>query len=459
MAILDDVLARLNTIIAWQNAVVTNSKTTEELAEMTVVDRDGLIRVALGVSSKKLTIQTLIDEIASELALGNVPASFRIINIDFDAPGSDQSKVVDAINAIPNYVLSQGTLYFFYTNRIVLTNGEGSSVDPTSPNYAIIQSYYVLTQRIEPDELGVASIGIDGTDVLLNGIRYFHSLDNRSFETTEFDLGNIAEVAIDDAVDTSGPYSTPNGATILFRALQGAVGVEVAKLWLYTGDQEQIGLGEPPTDALTDYRLFPDPEDADDPPAYQETLPQSINLVLGKNILLINSHEGWAYWMKNAHYQASFKTRKLRVLGFARALITTAGQTAYPVVENKSYIKITLGAVDPTGSATVTISGDNYLMTWDTDLQTTLGNFISDHEANILSNNSTSVFVNEKNELELDSLLINTITIANTTGDLDGEILLVPSVLIDSPDFEADENYDMFVEYDGNQLNTFFRKR
>lgn len=461
MAILDDILDRLETIINWQNEVVTNSKTTDELDEMTVIDRDGLFRVALGVtSSKKLSIQALIDEIASELALGNVPARFRHVAIDHNAPGSTHAKMRDAINALPNYPLQQGTLYFFYNNRIVLTNGDGFggiAVDTTDPDpamFAVISEYYVLTQKIDPDGEGDISVGVDGTPIIPSGIRYFHTLDNRSFETTEFDLGNIGNNPIHLSVDAAGPFSTPNAATILFRALQGTVGNEVERVWLYIGDAEQVGLGEDPTD-ITDYRLFPDPDDTDPPVVYPETVPQYISFTALNVTLRLNNHEGWFYYMAAPFYQAIFKTRELKVGGFARALITTAGETAYPVIENKWLIRIKL----PTGTATVTIGTDNYLATWDTDVQTTMDNFVTAHAADILTNNQLSIKVNENSMLELDGVVSPVITAATTTGSLLLLVQTIPAVHLYSSDFEPDELYDMFVEYDSVQINYYFKKR
>ena len=218
--------------------------------------------------------------------LANIPANFKPITIDFNSSQSTHTKVLAAINLLPNYVLNQGIFYLFYTSRIVLSNPTTIGRIPIGVNnYAVITEYYSLTKKIEPNGSGIASVGVGGTPLGLNDIRYFNKIDTRSYTPTEFDLGDIGTDDIHVAVNTTGPYATPFQATILFRAIQD--GIE--RVWLYLGHQEEIGIGYA-LSSITDYRLFPDEDNVDPPPPYQETLPELTKSVAGK--IPLTNHEG-----------------------------------------------------------------------------------------------------------------------------------------------------------------------
>tara|TARA_R110000772_G_C13310310_1_gene440364 strand:- start:27433 stop:28968 length:1536 start_codon:yes stop_codon:yes gene_type:complete len=240
--------------------------------------------------------QTLATNFFGDL-LGNTPAKIRAITIDYDAAGTTAEKIRVAVNAAANYPISQGTLYLFKTNRIVLTNSEGDGIPltDTDNNYAVISEYHVLGQAIAMIN-GSASIGVSGTTILEGNILYLTTSDFRSFASTEFDLGDIGAATIEAAVNGGVARSTPQEATIYFKALQNAVN----KLWLYQGAGIEVGTGKPPTVA-GDYRLFPDAEDTDPNPPYQETRPGTTKTLgnLFGNINLSNFEEfedklGWS---------------------------------------------------------------------------------------------------------------------------------------------------------------------
>ena len=292
-------------------------------------------------------------------------------------------------------------------------------------------------------------------------MRYFNTVDNRSFEPVDFYLGDIGTDDVWDVVnllgpltDPVGPLSTPNGATVLFFATQGGED----KIWLYRGLQEQVGISEPPT-VEADFRLFPEDGQTDPPPTFQETIPQEANFISSEYVFHLDNHEGQYYFMNEAKFQDSFRTMRLKLGGFTRALIDTDSETAYPVVENKWLIELDVYViVAPSGTATVSIDTDDYLMTFDTDIETTLDNFVTDHATDILADNNLTVYRNSNNELEFDGLVSPTITISNTTGTLDGIVKTIPAVLINTPPF-SEALFDMFVEYDGQQINYWFRPR
>ncbi len=194
---------------------------------------------------------------------GNIPLKLKPVIIDYNAEGSTVFKVKTAINNLPNYPLADGYSQWFYTHRLVLTNGEGvNDGAPGTPNYAVITEYFLLAKKIAPID-GVASVGVDGTSIEISDLVVLPPKDSRNFAPQEFDLGNIGSTAIWTSASSSGPRSTPNAATIVFKAVQNSV----SKAWLYLGGQENVGIGYPAVET-SDFRLLPpDGEDADPLPS------------------------------------------------------------------------------------------------------------------------------------------------------------------------------------------------
>lgn len=442
-----DIEAIVASLVRWRNEVSANSKTTEELELMSPINRDAYLRFSISGVSYKQKLQAIIDDIASELALGNVPVEFIPVNINFNTPGTTVSKIIAKLNAQPNYVLRQGTLYIPYVQRLVLTNGVG--IETPTGTFSVITEQYFLTQKIDPNEDGIASIGVHGTEILFNGVRYFNTVDSRSFEPVDFYLGDIASATISSAVDGSGPYSTPNGTTVLFHATQDSE----ERIWLYRGTQEEIGITKPATDE-EDYRLFPSEDETDPPPTYQETKPQSASTDGITHTLFLHNHEGYLIKMQDAFYQDTFLTRRLKLGGFARALIDTTGETEWPVVKNKWLVKMNQG----TGSANIVIDSNSYLIEA-TDTPTPMESlFVSEHAADILTDTGMTVIFNPDGYLEFDGIGSHTITISNVSGTMNGTVTIVPAVLINTPEF-SEGLFDMFTEFDGKQINYWFRAR
>ncbi len=447
------ILDRLTELINWKNALVANSKTTGELTLMDPVDRNGVLRIAIGATSKRLPLQNLVDNIAQDLVLGNVPAKFKQVTIDFDAAGSTISKVRTAINANANYVLEQGTLYFFFVNRIVLTNGTGISVgatpaDPNPPSYAVIQEFFVLTQRIQPNAQGVASLGVSGTELQSNGIRYFNTIDNRSYEPIEFDLGDIGTTVVEDAVNAAGPFSTPNGVTVLFRAVQD--GDE--RIWLYLGAEEEIGNGFPVVDD-EDFRLFPDENAVDPTPAYQESLPQKVSDLTGDSIDLSN-HEGIFYNYETPYTADAFDFGQKSLFGNARVLIDTTGKTEFPKPQARWEFTVT----GTTGIAQLQIGSFSYLMPFDTDEDTTVSLFVTNQDNQIFQD--TGLLATADGDiLVLNGFYLGVISIVNNVGDVNGTLDFGFQLRFEqSPEFEPDQQYFAHFIFEDNLIAYHFRK-
>ena len=254
----------------------------------------------------------------------NVPAKFVNIAIDTTTTTtSDIIKMKDGINALPNYIIDGGALFRFTNKRLVLTNGSYGFPRPGG-YYAVVTEFYSLTKKIPANGAGVASVGVGGTQLVADDLRYEFSIDNRSLEPTEFNLGDIGANLISASVNTTGPYSTPNGTVIVFTAIQNSV----EESWLYLGNQEIIGGGTPVT-SETDFKLFTDNDTA---PTYQETLPSSFNE--SRVNAPLNNHEGYFGDMNAASSLSSFVTENHKLGGKATFLITTAGKTAFPVVSS-----------------------------------------------------------------------------------------------------------------------------
>ena len=190
----------------------------------------------------------------------NVPVSSIGVEIDFnDATKTEKAKTIIALNALPATPLTVGAVAIFVTTRIVLANGEGIELTG-QPDYAIVRTLYTLTKPY-------VNIG-SGTVLTEVDVQYFNTIDSRNVAPIEFDLGDIVAADVWDFVTANGPYSTPNSATVIFRAIQN--GTE--ELWLYLGQEEEVGNGFAAVVA-TDFRLFPvggavDPE----VPAYTNQL-------------------------------------------------------------------------------------------------------------------------------------------------------------------------------------------
>ncbi len=206
---------------------------------------------------------------------GNLPLSLQPLILDHSAEGSTQEKAQLAINAMPRYVLQPGYAQWFYTERIVLSNGGGISATDVSPRYAVITEYFLLRKKIAPTD-GESAIGAGGTPIDVADLIALPAKDTRNFAPQEFNLGNIGTATIQSAASTTGPRSTPNAASIIFRGIQDGE----ARVWLYLGAQENVGIGYPAVGASA-FRLFPaDSADADPlPPTSQDNIVKTLNIL------------------------------------------------------------------------------------------------------------------------------------------------------------------------------------
>ncbi len=253
---------------------------------------------------------------------GNVPAKFRNVSIDHTTNDPiDIVKMKNAINAGSNYPLDDLGFYFFINHRLVLTNGSYGFPRPDGL-YAVITDYYVLTTKI-PIVDGTASVGIGGTEIDTSDLKFLFSLDNRSYEPTQFELGDIVAVEVWDFVKVNGPYATPNGAVIIFNATQNAE----EESWIYVGNEEEIGF-EKYQPVEDDFKPF---AEGDLPPSYQETLPTQGWSGFIPTIPM-NNHETARMFMNAASGLNSYTTSDHVLGGERRILIHTTGKTEFPDV-------------------------------------------------------------------------------------------------------------------------------
>ena len=322
MSLQSQILARLESIIIWMNQVIANSKQNHEHDELDPFDRTAIVRVELEQVSKRLTLQDLVDDLATEFIRGNVPGKFVNIIIDHTSESpSDIVKMKNGINVIPQYTVQEGALYLFTNNRIVLTNGSYGFPRPGG-YYAVITDFYILTKNIPVDEFGIGYVGVGGTQLETADLRFLFSIDNRSYEPVVFELGDIGTDLISERVNVTGPYSTPNGAVVVFNST--TPGDEQS--WLYVHNEEEIGAGKYQT-VEANFKIF---NDDDLPGSNQETLPSQYYGPLKSAFL--NNFEGYFADYDTPTTRNTIITSNHKLGGKWRSLISTAGKVSFPVI-------------------------------------------------------------------------------------------------------------------------------
>lgn len=136
----------------------------------------------------------------------------------------------------------------------------------------------------------------------------------------------------------------------------------------------------------------------------------------------------------------AFTPTLLELGGKVAAFIDTTGDANFPLVN--SVFTITMSGTS--GTATLTVGANTYVITFNTDLTTTLADFITAEAANILAD--TGLIATSVGEvLTLIGDTAEAVSIATTTGDLDGERDQILSRQLTGNDFEEGE-FDLFVE-------------
>ena len=134
--------------------------------------------------------------------------------------------------------------------------------------------------------------------------------------------------------------------------------------------------------------------------------------------------------------------------GNVKVLINRATEPTLPAT--------TLGISGTSGTANINIGGDDYLVTFDTDLTTTASNFVTDHAAAILADHDLTVTSSVQILSFLGGKRVNRIT--NATGNLTGLIVNDIRKRLGS-NFQADtdmylvvEQEDGFIEYQFQEI-------
>lgn len=227
-------------------------------------------------------LQYLYSNVSVSEYVSNVPVQMRGLAVNFKASGSQLQKVANAINSMPNYVINDGNLIFFYTQRIVNSSISDIKLSLTAvhgvKSYSVITEYYILSRRI-PTIGGIASVGIDGTPVSEADLIPLPPRDTRSVPPQEYYLGEIGTAEVSEVVNEGSLLATPRGYTVIFRAKRS--GEEV--IYLYEGLEAEVGDGAEAT-SEADFREFPSDEaelDPSPPPSLYlfkdyETIPDMI---------------------------------------------------------------------------------------------------------------------------------------------------------------------------------------
>lgn len=455
MGLQSQILQKLNAITQWMNNVIANSKENHEFEFMDPVNRNALIRAAVSSQSYKISIQGLFDELVEDLVVGNVPLRFISVSIDHEAAGSEISKMVAAINSGPDIFLEQGFAYHFYNSRSVLTNGTGLGTTSGDLSFAMVRNHFAFKKKMDPDGNGNIQLGASGVQLTTSDFYPSYTLDTRDLTPIEIDLGDIGTDEVWQAINTSGPYSTPNSATVVFEAVQDSE----SKKWFYIGDAEEIGDGEYQTQESDFVELTGD--SVTDPPPYQETLPTSSSALL-ENQFQLNNHEGGLRFMNAGNtiidvFVPVGTISDFKLNAFYRFLISTTGRKEFPKVQGTWDFALT----GTSGSANLSIGEDSFTINYDTDLDTTATNFVSTESENILAANGFVLTSPSAENIKLVGATLGTVSIENANGDLSASRLdeTIEAVNIFGSDFEADQEFDMFVEWDGYRINYLFIKR
>lgn len=186
--------------------------------------------------------------------------------------------------------------------------------------------------------------------------------------------------------------------------------------------------------------LNPTPSSEANPEEAAETAPsQTISTAVAQ--LPLDNHEVTYLSQVTANTADTSFTPVNEVLGGKCTIfIDTTGDADFPAVN--SVWKITVSGTG--GTATLSIGVNDYVMTFDTDIATTLSNFITAEQANILADTGLSATASGS-ILSLVGVTGDAVSIANTTGDLNGVRNQTLCRMLTGSDFEEGE-FDLFAE-------------
>lgn len=255
---------------------------------------------------------------------------------------------------------------------------------------------------------------------------------------TESDPDHLDDTysTIEDSINNSEGYVTSE-RDIFTRTINGEV-----KTYWYNGSANTIGgaFTQVTSDDFDDITYV---EDEDNPPVSNtETRPKYTSLLNGEKVILSN-FEIHGYNLQTPNTQTEFDLGQQSLFGEAFIYITVPASGEYPKVNGLWGFTID----GTSGSLKVVIGENDYTMTFDTDVDTTIAEFISDEEANILADNTGLDDVYQ----DSDRILFrgNTpfdITIENVSGDLAaGSVEEYPTYLINSPAPIANRNYYLHI--------------
>ncbi|MCT8340498.1 hypothetical protein MG296_10570 [Flavobacteriaceae bacterium TK19130] len=183
-------------------------------------------------------------------AVSNLPSYYKYVETDPKASGETISKVATAINAWDKTVLPLGRNIYFYTIRIVAVPSGGYSVT-SGDNFSIVTESFRLKTPLIPDGNSEIFVGT-GFTLTEKDLEPLFPVDSRTFAADSIDLGDIGSDQINTAADAYSSTINIQPFPLVYKAVQD----DEEKLWLYKGENNLIGTGNPSTE-LSDFKAFP----------------------------------------------------------------------------------------------------------------------------------------------------------------------------------------------------------
>ena len=230
---------------------INNSRITPNLPNIANLQGDEI--VPIWSPGAQDTVQYPLSSISGGSAISNdvIPIFKRIDGVDYSSSTAINQQIANILNNSPSFTKGENQLLIIYAFRIL--SGESAL------RQTVTREYYFFTAQ--KGTYGNLATQVDASDIV-----YFVTDRDDSRESQIYNLGEIGDTqAIQDAVNSTGPYDPSVAQLIVFRALRNGVIFD----YVYIGQQEDlIGVNEEQTiigDYLNLNDVTPDP-----PPPSQE---------------------------------------------------------------------------------------------------------------------------------------------------------------------------------------------
>lgn len=358
------------------------------------------------------------------------------------------TRVATAINDQGPFTAPAGEIFNFIVYEYEYL-GDPNAQDP---DFTVIYTIFRLTSgRLRAG--GSGQHQITASELRLDAGPY--STNPQEDASLFIELGDISVGPVEDAFnlgDGGSPYFI-DGPRIITAVLDG-----VNTAWRFIGADGNWGGTSTSIDPLifeavaADFDQLTNSNVAD--VSTPETLPLKI-ADLGTAPIQLTNHEGILCNQASPHTGNLFTIGSKLLNRKAEVLIDTTGKTDFPRI--KTTYSITIAGTSGTGEIDINGSGD-YAVTFNTDEDTTVLDFITVNAASMLSNDGVTVTA-DGDIIDFSSEDYFEVSFTNLTGDLVGAINeSTPVQLIKYIAFQADKQYQMYVRFNGVVVQYWFEK-